>query len=97
VPIAAGVKITRTETVAAAALQKSKNSVLEFLKEIRKVSNDHGIPARRRRKMKQVTDNAGPDPLRWRHQILSQHHEANGIQKSNFGPVQKRTAFIIKI
>jgi hypothetical protein len=50
VPVAAAVKITSTETVAAAAPQKSNLFFFEILEELRKVRNDRGIPTRRRRR-----------------------------------------------
>jgi hypothetical protein len=37
-------KVTQTEAIAATAPRKSKLLFLESLKELRKVSNDHGIP-----------------------------------------------------
>jgi hypothetical protein len=42
VPVAAAVKVTRSEAIAAAAPQKSKLFFLEILKELRKVRNDRG-------------------------------------------------------
>jgi hypothetical protein len=44
VPVAAAVKVIRTETMAATAPQKSKFLFLEILEDPWKVRNDHAIP-----------------------------------------------------
>jgi hypothetical protein len=48
VPVATAVKVSGTETVAAAAPQKSKSVSPEIFKDLRKVRNDRGTPPRRR-------------------------------------------------
>jgi hypothetical protein len=52
VPVAVVVKVTHTETIAAAAPQKGKLFFLEILKELRKVRNDRGTPTRRRKEIR---------------------------------------------
>jgi hypothetical protein len=47
VPVAAAVKAACTETVVAAAPQKSRPASFEILKKLRKVRNDCGIPPER--------------------------------------------------
>jgi hypothetical protein len=47
VPVAAAVKVTRTETIASAAPQESKSFLLEIVNELRRVRNDCGIRPRR--------------------------------------------------
>jgi hypothetical protein len=96
VPVAAAVKVARTETVAAAAPQKSKLFLLEILKELRKITNDRGIPSRRRRGRNQGIQNAATDAFRRKDEMLSQDCEARRTQKSNFDPAHKRTILIAK-
>jgi hypothetical protein len=91
-PVAAVVKVSRTETVAAAAPKKSILFLFEILKELRKVRNNHRIPHR----SKQAMQNAATDAFRRKIEMLSQEREALLAQKSNFDPAQKRTILIAK-